>query len=133
MSRQRLRTDLVLLVAVGGALGALLRHTVDVVAPHGLFPWPTLAINVVGSFALGALPLLGVVRRSPRVAAALGPGVLGGFTTVSAWAGQTRELAAGGHATAAGAYVVLTLSAGLGAAALGQRLSRRAEPEEAMG
>ena len=133
MSRPRLRTDLVLLVAVGGALGALLRHTVDVVAPHGLFPWPTLAINVVGSFALGALPLLSVVRRSPRVAATLGPGVLGGFTTVSAWAGQTRDLAAGGHAPTAGAYVALTLAAGLGAAALGQHLSRRAEPEEAMG
>ncbi|CAM3702316.1 fluoride efflux transporter FluC [Nocardioides zeicaulis] len=133
MSRRSLRPDLVLLVAVGGALGALLRHAVDVLAPAGLFPWPTLAINVVGSFALGALPLLAVVRRSPSVAATLGPGVLGGFTTVSAWAGQTRALAADGHAPTAGLYLALTLAAGLGAAAIGQHLARRAEPEEAMG
>lgn len=133
MSRQRLRPDLLLLVALGGALGATLRHTVDVLAPHGLLPWPTLAINVVGSFALGALPLLGAVRRSPRLAATLGPGVLGGFTTVSAWAGQTRELGADGHVGVAGLYLVLTLAAGLGAAALGQHVTRRGEPDGASG
>jgi len=122
----------VLLVAVGGAVGAVLRHLVDVAAPDTLFPWPTLAINVVGAFVLGVLPVLAVVRRSPRVAATLGPGLLGGFTTVSAWAGQTRDLAAGGHVVVAGAYLALTLAAGLSAAALGQHLARRSEPEEAL-
>jgi CrcB protein len=122
----------VLLVAAGGAVGAVLRHLVDVAAPDALFPWPTLAVNVAGAFVLGVLPALAVVRRSRRVAAALGPGLLGGFTTVSAWAGQTRDLAAGGHAVVAGAYLALTLAAGLFAAALGQHLSRRAEPEEAL-
>lgn len=133
MSGQRPRPDLLLLVAAGGAFGALLRHAVDVAAAHGTFPWPTLAINVVGAFALGALPLLAAVRRSPRLAAMLGPGVLGGFTTVSAWAGQTRELAASGHGATAGLYLALTLGAGLAAAHLGRRVSRRAEPEEALG
>ncbi len=133
MSRQRLRPDLLLLVALGGALGATLRHAVDVLGPHGLLPWPTLAVNVVGAFALGALPLVGAVRRSPRLAAALGPGVLGGFTTVSAWAGQTRALGADGHVGMAGLYVLATLGAGLGAAACGRRLSRRREPDEARG
>ena len=122
----------VLLVAAGGAVGAVLRHLVDVAAPDTLFPWPTLAINVVGAFVLGVLPVLAVVRRSPRVAATLGPGLLGGFTTVSAWAGQTRDLAAGGHVVVAGAYLALTLAAGLSAAALGQHLARRSEPEEAL-
>jgi len=122
----------VLLVAVGGAVGAVLRHLVDVATPDTLFPWPTLAINVVGAFVLGVLPVLAVVRRSPRVAATLGPGVLGGFTTVSAWAGQTRDLAAGGHVVVAGAYLALTLAAGLSAAALGQHFARRSEPEEAL-
>jgi CrcB protein len=122
----------VLLVAVGGAIGAVLRHLVDVAAPETLFPWPTLAINVVGAFVLGVLPVLAVVRRSRRVAAALGPGLLGGFTTVSAWAGQTRDLAGAGHVALAGAYLALTLAAGLAAAALGQHLARRSEPEDAL-
>ena len=133
MTHRPIRVVDVLLVAAGGAVGAVLRHLVDVAAPDTLFPWPTLAINVVGAFALGVLPVLAVVRRSHRVAAALGPGLLGGFTTVSAWAGQTRDLAAGGHVVVAGAYLALTLAAGLSAAALGQHLSRRPEPEEAVG
>lgn len=136
MSAGPLEGRTLLLVAVGGAVGAVLRHGVDAVAPGTLLPWHTLAINVVGTFLLGALPALAVVRRSHRVAAALGPGVLGGFTTVSAWAGQVRELAADGHVGVAGLYLALTLAAGLAAAALGQHLARRAapgpEPEEVL-
>lgn len=133
MTHRPLQVVDVLLVAAGGAAGAVIRHLVAVGASDTLFPWPTLAINVVGAFALGLLPVLAVVRRSPHMAAALGPGLLGGFTTVSAWAGQTRDLAAGGHVVVAGAYIALTLAAGLSAAALGQHLSRRPEPEEALG
>ena len=133
VSPARLRGTDLLLVAAGGAAGALLRHAVDVAAPHDLFPWPTLVINVVGAFALGLLPALDVVRRSRRVATALGPGLLGGFTTVSAWAGQVRELAGSGHAAVAGAYLAVTLAAGLGAASLGRRVSHRREPEGAIG
>ena len=121
-----------LLVALGGAAGAVLRHAVDVTAPATLFPWGTLAINVVGALALGLLPAVALVLRSARVALLLGPGVLGGFTTVSAWAGQVREAAAGGHAGVAGAYVVATLAAGLAAAAAGRALARRGEPEGAL-
>lgn len=115
-------------VAVGGAVGALLRLGVDTAAPDSLFPWPTLAINVVGAFVLGVLPALAVVRRSRTVALLVGPGVLGGFTTVSAWAGQVRRLADDGHAGLAGLCLLVTLAAGLAAAALGQHLARRAEP-----
>lgn len=128
VSAPRLRGSDLLLVAAGGAAGALLRHAVDVAAPHGLLPWPTLAINVIGAFALGALPALAVVRRSRRVATALGPGLLGGFTTVSAWAGQVRDLAASEHVAVAGLHLALTLAAGLGAAALGRAVTGRAEP-----
>ncbi|RYB94558.1 CrcB family protein [Nocardioides oleivorans] len=132
MSARPLRAADLVVVAVGGAVGALLRLAVDSAAPDTLLPWPTLGINVVGAFALGALPALTVVRRSPRAAAALGPGVLGGFTTVSAWAGQVRSLADDGHLVVAGTYLAITLGAGLLAAALGQRLSHRPEPEEAL-
>ncbi|MCW2736734.1 CrcB family protein [Nocardioides sp.] len=132
MSTRALRASDLLLVAAGGALGAVLRHAVDTAAPDTLFPWPTLAINVVGAFVLGLLPALGVVRRSRRVALAVGPGVLGGFTTVSAWAGQVRTLADTGHVGVAGLYLVVTLAAGLGAAALGQWIAPGPEPEGAL-
>ena len=87
MSTRQLRGADLLLVAVGGAVGAVLRHAVDSVAPGTLLPWHTLAINVVGAFALGMLPALAVVRRSHGVAALLGPGLLGGFTTGTARSG----------------------------------------------
>ena len=132
MSPSRLRSVDLLLVAAGGAVGALARVGIDTAASDSLFPWPTLAINVVGAFLLGLLPVLAAVRRSRRVAVALGPGVLGGFTTVSAWAGGVRELAAAGHVGVAGLYLAATLAAGLGAAALGRRMSHRPEPAGAV-
>ena len=115
-------------VSLGGAVGAALRFAIDTAAPDALFPWPTLGINVAGAFVLGLLPALAVVRRRV-VALALGPGLLGGFTTVSAWAGQVRALAADGHLALAGLCLVATLAAGLLAAALGSHLARgRARP-----
>jgi CrcB protein len=131
-SRALHRWDL-LLVAGGGALGAVLRLGVETAAPGTLFPWPTLAINVVGAFVLGVLPALAVVRRSRALAVALGPGVLGGFTTVSAWAGQVRDLADEGHLGLAGLNLGATLAAGLLAASLGQRVAHRPEPDGALG
>ena len=132
MSVRSLRATDLLLVAAGGAAGAVLRWALDTAAPDTLVPWPTLGINVVGAFCLALLPALGVVRRSRRVALTLGPGVLGGFTTVSAWAGQVRELADTGHVGLAGLYLALTLGAGLGAAALGQWLAPGPEPDGAL-
>lgn len=132
MSARALRGTDLLLVAAGGAVGALLRYAVDTAAPDTLLPWPTLAINVTGALALGLLPALVVVRRSRRVALVIGPGLLGGFTTVSAWAGQVRALADSGHVGLAGLYLGATLAAGLGAAALGQRIAHRPEPDGAL-
>ncbi len=74
MSSSRLRSVDLLLVAAGGAVGALARVGIDTAAPDSLFPWPTLAVNVVGAFLLGLLPVLAAVRHSRRVAVALGPG-----------------------------------------------------------
>jgi CrcB protein len=132
VTERPLRATDLLVVAAGGALGALLRLAVDTAAPDSLFPWPTLAINILGAFALGLLPALALVRRSPEVALALGPGLLGGFTTVSAWAGQVRALADDGHAGLAGLCLATTLAAGLLAAALGRHLAHRSAPPEAV-
>lgn len=130
MSRPLRGSDLAL-VAAGGAAGAVLRWSLGTVTPEGSgFPWTTFAINVLGCLALGLLPL--VDGRDHRVTLILGPGVLGGFTTVSTYADQARALVADGAVALAGTYVICTLAAGLGAALLGRRLSHRPEPEDAL-
>lgn len=113
-------------VALGAALGAVARWGLGEVAPtvHGVTA-ATLVINVVGAFALGALPALAVVRRSRRVALLLGPGLLGGFTTVSAWIGESTTLARDGHVGLAGLYIAATVAAGITAAALGRAVASR--------
>lgn len=103
-----------LAVAAGGACGAVLRYAVTRAQPDGAgFPWTTFTINVAGSALLAGLLLLPLARRSTLWAAALGPGVLGGFTTFSATSEQARSLLAEGRTGLAGAYVLGTLAAGL--------------------
>jgi len=115
-------------VAVGGAAGALLRYCLTTAFPDGSgsFPWTILAVNVSGCFLLALLPGLTVVRRRPLLTPLLGPGLLGGFTTLSAYAEQSRALAAGGHAVLAASYVVGTLATCLLAVAAASRLTERA-------
>lgn len=121
------------LVASGAAAGALARWAVTSVEQQAALPWATLAVNVVGAFLLGALPAVPAVRRSRRVGLVLGPGVLGGFTTVSAWSGQVTGLAADGRAGLAGLLVVTTVAGVLVAAHAGRRCVRPQVPAEAPG
>lgn len=109
MTRPPLTVTSLALVAAGGALGAALRWSLSAVLPDGSgFPWTTFAINVAGSFLLALLPVL-VSRRALIVL--LGPGLLGGFTTLSAYAEQGRNLMADGDTGLAAAYVLGTLAA----------------------
>ena len=112
-------------VTVGGAAGAIGRHGLATVLPDvaGGFPWTTLAVNVAGCFLLALLPALPPVRRRPLLAPLLGAGVLGGFTTLSTYAEQTRALVSAGHQTLAAAYVLGTLAGCLLAVAAGSRLT----------
>ncbi len=86
-------------VAAGGALGSVARYQADTLimrAIPGAFPWGTLAVNVAGSLAIGAfLALAGPVRPPgpTAVQAFVAIGLLGGFTTFSAFSGQTLLLA----------------------------------------
>lgn len=114
-------------VALGGALGAMLRYLVQqgwTSAPEA-FPWPVFAINVAGSVVLAALPALEIVRRTPWLPLFLGTGTMGGFTTMSTAAVQSYDLRH--HAVLAAAYVIGTLAAALLAVAAVDRLSTRAE------
>lgn len=113
------------LVALGGALGAVLRWCLGETVPDGTgFPWTTFAINVSGSLVLALLPALPAVRRRPALAAGLGPGLCGGYTTLSAYSEQTRALLAAGDVVTALVYVLATLLACLAVVALAARLTR---------
>lgn len=108
------------------------RWGVGVLTPDTAIAWDLVVINAVGAFLLGSLPLLRAVRHSHRLTVALGPGLLGGFTTVSAWSDDVRRLLDDGKAGSAGVVVALTLAAGLLAAHLGRRLAHRPEPPDAL-
>ena len=112
-------------VALGGALGSALRWAISLLwAPH--FPWTTLAINVIGSAALGALLAWIVLRPQthPLMRPFLGTGILGGFTTFSTFTVETRGL----PASLAVTYVVLTLVGAISAVVIAERLVRRWRP-----
>jgi len=100
---------LLLLVACGGALGACGRFllTTWLFVP-GQLPWPTLVINFAGSFGIGLLWGLGA--QQPWFDAwgryLLVVGVLGGFTTFSAFSLETIGLLEDGRAVAAGGYAL---------------------------
>jgi CrcB protein len=115
-------------VCVGGALGSggrfLLAEWLKGVV-GGEFPWPILAVNVLGCFAAGFLGALWAMRSaSPEVQALLVTGFLGGFTTYSAFNHGTLVLYEGGRGLIAAAYVGATLVAGLVAGVLGAALGR---------
>jgi CrcB protein len=84
----------ILWVALGGALGSLARYGVSVAAARWLgagFPWGTLTVNVLGGLAIGVLAArVGPEQTTLRLA--LGVGVLGGFTTFSAFSLETVRL-----------------------------------------
>ena len=118
-----LRPAAVGVVALGGAIGALLRFAVTGALPHDAagFPWATFAVNVTGSLLLAVLPALAVVRRRALLAPLLGAGLCGGYTTLSAYAEDARVLLDAGRTGLAAAYVVGTLAACLLAVALVDR------------
>lgn len=114
-------------VAIGGAVGAMLRWGLGELAPdESGFPWTTFAINVSGSLLLSLVLGLGAVRRRPVLLAGLGPGVLGGYTTLSTLAEQSRSLLADGHVATALAYLVGSALTCVAAVALGRRIGARA-------
>ncbi len=123
---------LLLAVSIGGAVGAMARALLGQVFPDPSdgFPWTTFTVNVLGSFLLALLPAVAVVRRSSLLPPLLGTGVLGGFTTLSAWSEQTRALLDAGHLATAAGYLLGTLGAALLAVALADRLSTRAQRRE---
>lgn len=108
-------------VALGGALGAWLRFAAGRLIGATAFPWATLAVNLLGSFAMGLLT--GWLARQGGSGEGwrlfLGVGVLGGFTTFSAFSLEIVTLAQRGAIGMAALYLSASLAGGLVALLLG--------------
>lgn len=117
-----------LAVAAGGLIGSELRYGLGLAFPDtpGSVPWATLAINISGSFVLAALTTIWIAR--PQTAfwlrAALGPGLLGSFTTFSAVIFASGQLARAEAHPVWITYLGLSLVLGLAAAGAGWRTGR---------
>ena len=111
-----------LYVALGGGIGAWLRFLVGRAWTHAIgpvaasaFPWATLSVNLIGSFAMGLLAgwlaRFGTHGESWRLL--LGVGVLGGFTTFSAFSLELANMAQRGAPGLAASYALVSLVGGL--------------------
>lgn len=110
-----------LLAGAGGAIGALGRWAVAELIPRagGAFPWATLIVNLVGCLAIGfAARRLSPLGDAWRFGVT---GVIGGFTTFSTFANETRDLLDAAEPLTAFVYVTVSIGAGLVCVDLGFR------------
>ncbi|MEE3627058.1 fluoride efflux transporter CrcB [Nitrospirillum sp. BR 11752] len=119
----------VMAVALGGALGSVLRYLSQVWLGRLLgldFPWGTLFVNVVGSLIMGVLAELAarVWSPTPELRAFLVVGVLGGFTTFSSFSLDIGMLVSRDDWMVAMLYFMATLVVGVGGLFVGMALVR---------
>ncbi len=119
-----------LLVALGGAVGSSLRYLVGRLAMGASvgWPWGTFAVNLLGGLAMGLLAT--TLGRSAsggeHFRLLLGVGVLGGFTTFSAFSLETYNMITRGDVGLAAAYILLSVAGGVGGVWAGATLGRLA-------
>jgi len=117
-------------VALGGALGASARYLAGAAALRLMgpgFPWGTLFVNVAGSLAMGLIAVALMERLPgafPRWAPFVMTGVLGGFTTFSAFSLEIALMLERGEALKAGVYLAVSVGLSVGALFLGFLLAR---------
>jgi CrcB protein len=116
-----------LYVALGSALGGMARHAVSLALPllPGRWPLATMLVNLAGSLLIGVLSVvLGLRVGGPDLVRLFWlTGVLGGFTTYSAFALETATMLESGAGLRAFGYVLATLLGGLAAAMAGRVLA----------
>lgn len=123
-----------LYVALGGGLGAWLRYVTGLTFGRAIgpaaaaFPWATLTVNVIGSLAMGLLAgwLARYGSHGEGWRLLLGVGVLGGFTTFSAFSLELALLIQRGNLATAFAYAAVSVLAGLGGLFAGLAIMRSA-------
>ena len=117
-------------VAFGGALGAVFRYLMMSGIGHFIhagFPYATLVVNVVGSFALGSLIEIMVLSWSPgqEMRSFLVVGVLGAFTTFSTFSQDVVFLMERGELSSAGLYIALSVVLSIAGVFAGMMLFRQ--------
>ncbi len=118
-----------MLVGIGGALGSMMRHAVNVLVQRssfgGGFPYSTFVVNIVGSAVIGLLAGLiagGRLQMSTETRTFIFVGILGGFTTFSSFSLDTLTLARTGHTLLAVGNAASQVGLGMLVAVLGFRL-----------
>lgn len=116
-------------IGLGGALGSIARHHLGLsLQPRSedALPWGTLTVNLVGSMLLAALVAVAMRSElvSPTLRLALGTGLLGGFTTYSAFNAETLAFLQRGAWAMAASYVAATVVGCLLAGMLGWQGAR---------
>ena len=116
-------------VAIGGAIGSILRYLVQVQAAEWFasdFPYGTLIVNVLGSLLIGFLSfvLIGRFSVTEEVRVAILVGVLGGFTTFSTFSIETLALVEQGSFIPAMGNIILNIVLCLAACFLGMSLAK---------
>ncbi len=116
-------------VALGGAIGACLRFGAGLwvarMDPPGL-PLAVMGVNIAGSFLMGAFAVWSYQRGHEALNPFVMTGILGGFTTFSAFSLEVLTLVERGDAALALLYVALSVGLSVGALALGLWLMRGA-------
>jgi CrcB protein len=121
-----------LLVAAGGAIGASLRHGAGILSVRHLpatWPWATFSVNLLGGFAMGLVAgwfAFKAAEGGQDLRLFLVTGVLGGFTTFSAFSLETMNMLRSGEAGKAFAYAALSVIFSVAALGLGLWIARRA-------
>ena len=118
-----------LIVFLGGGVGAALRHGVNVIAARWLgtaFPYGTLIINVLGSLAMGLIAEYFALKAGlpQRWRLFLTTGILGGFTTFSAFSLEAALLYERGQLAGSAIYVVASVVLAIGALFAGMAIVR---------
>ncbi len=121
---------LIMAIALGGAIGAVGRYLVAgqvLKLVGGGFPWGTVAVNILGSFAMGALIELMALKWSisAELRGFLTMGILGAFTTFSTFSLDVATLSGRGDFLAAAGYVLISVTASILALFAGLYLFRQ--------
>ena len=118
-----------MVVGLGGAIGSVLRYLTSVLAAHWLgeqFPYGTLIVNLVGSFAIGLVHQLAsdTLLIPDNLRLFLTTGIMGGLTTYSAFSYETARLMETGAWTQAWLNIAVTTAAAIGLCLLGMAAGR---------
>ena len=117
-----------ILIALGSALGGILRHwmTIAMAARFtNAFPWGTFVINVAGSLLIGTIAAFPEERLQTNARMFLSTGVMGGFTTFSAFSLQTLSLLQSGNTGLSLAYALASVTLCVSGCALGWWIGRQ--------